>query len=127
MNKKLLEQTEGKIKKIYIPDVYKNRCILPEDYVDLICLEVEINDKIVKLLEPRYSMASSLFVGDKVKVNKYSCGHSYEEFNKYLLEYIDKMFCDVDDNKKKQIYDKYKVTLEEYNNNPQVIIQYSLS
>lgn len=127
MSRKLIEQIDGKIKKIYVPDVYADGCMLPEDLVDIICLEVEINSNIVKLIEPRYSMASSLFVGDEIKVNKYSCGSNFEDFNKELLEYVNKNFCNYDDDKKNQVFNKYKLTIDEYNNNPRVIIQYSLN
>ena len=125
MNKILKETLNGTIVNKFLPEVYENGQYLDEENVDIIGLEVLCNDKKIKIIKPRGSEYSSLFVGDNVILNKYLIVGTYEEYIKLIYDYAYSYYADK--NSKEEILKKYQISQEEFRQNPKGIIDYEIT
>ena len=126
MIKKLIGSYKGVVVNKYLPTVFDGYQDLPEELIQIIGIDVKVNDKIIKLIKPRYSEYSNLFVADKVNINEYKLIGNYEEFLASLKEYINNYFSSKSKEYKDKIFNKYFITEEEYNKNPQALIDYEI-
>lgn len=125
MNKILKETLSGTIVNKFLPEVYENGQYLDEENVDIIGLEVLCNDKKIKLIKPRSSDYSSLFVGDNVILNKHLIVGTYEEYIKLIYDYVYNYYSNKSN--KEEILKKYQISKEEFRQTPKGIIDYEIT
>lgn len=126
MQKELISKTTGKVKRIFIPDVYDNGGYLPEDEVDVIGFVISVDDKELRIIEPRHSEFANVFVGDDLTVNKYVISYNYEEYIETLKGKINLYHSNLSEEKKEQLFRKYYFTKEAYGEFKK-IIDYEIS
>ena len=124
MNKTLKESLNGEVVKKYLPNIYKDGQFLYEEDIDIIVVLVNCNDKIIKLVKPRESAYSRLFVKDKVVLNKYLITGTYEDYIKNIKKYIYNY--NSDNPNKEKIFEKNKISKEEFDKKPLGIIDYEI-
>ncbi len=125
MNKILKEKLNGIVVKKYVPNVYENGQYIDEEKIDIIELEIKCADKIIKLVKPRESDYSRLFVNDSVVLDKYLISGNYEEYIEILRQYIYNYNSANPD--KENIFNRYNIAKEEFNKKPLGIIDYEIN
>lgn len=126
MNKKLIGSYKGKIVNKYLPKVYDGYQFADEEKIDIIGLDAKINDKVIKLIKPRYSKYADLLVDDEVIVNKYKLIEPYEDHIKSIKEYINNYYSEKTEEEKEKIFEKNYLSKEEFNKKPRALIDYEI-
>ncbi len=126
MNKKLLSELDGTITNIFVPEKFGQYGYVLEDQVNIICLEIETKEGKIKIIKPRDSKYSKLFVKDKVLLKKYSLEYAYPKYLKEIKNIINNYYSVHSEEYKKLMYRKYCCSENEYNQNPRRIIDYEI-
>ena len=126
MNKKLLSEIEGTITNIFVPEKFGQYGYVLEDEVNIICLEIETKDGKIKIIKPRDSKYSKLFVKDKVLLKKYSLEYDYSKYLEEIKNIINNYYSAHRENYKKLIYRRYYCSEDDYKQNPRKIIDYEI-
>ena len=126
MNKKLLSELDGTITNIFVPEKFGQYGYVLEDQVNIICLEIETKEGKIKIIKPRDSKYSKLFVKDKVLLKKYSLDYAYPKYLKEIKNIINNYYSVHSEEYKKLMYRKYCCSENEYNQNPRRIIDYEI-
>lgn len=126
MEEKIVEQINGTIKNMYIPKIIKDGEEVGDAFIEKICFEIQTEKGMYKIFEDRYSKCASLFVGDKVIINKIVKKCDYDEFLEFIDEYVDMYYSNLSVEKRNELYNKYTCSKEEFDANPKGIIEYRI-
>ncbi len=125
MSKVLKETLNGVVIKKYVPNVYENGQYIDEEKIDIITIEVKCGNNVIRLVKPRDSKYSQLFVNDEVTLNKYLIAGDYDTYVNNIEEYIYNYNSANAD--KGAIFDKCVITKEEFDKRPVGIIDYEIN
>ena len=70
MKRVLLQEMTGTVINVYIPEVYKGNILIDSDNVDVLAVEIETREGIIKLIKPKDSKYSSLLEGNAVNIKE---------------------------------------------------------
>lgn len=127
MKRVLLQEMTGTVINVYIPEVYKGNILIDSDNVDVIAVEIETREGIIKLIKPRDSKYSSLLEGNAVNIKKYSLEYDYETYLTEIKRNIDNYYSSHKEDYKNLLYKNYFCSLEEFREHPRKIIDYEIS
>lgn len=126
MNKKLIDTYNGKIVNKYLPEVFDGYQFKDEEETEIIGIDVNIGDKIIKLIKSRYSNYANLLVGDEVLINEYQLIEPYENHINSIKKYIDNHYSFKTKEERIKMFEQVFVTEEDFNKNPKALIDYEI-
>ncbi len=127
MGRTFVKKITGEVKRMYVPTVNDNGTILKQSEVNLLCIELETEDGMVKVIDNLFSKLCTLIIGDTVEVDKYITTGTYSTYLKELADYINLYHSSLNNEQKALVYDKYKYSDIEYNENPKSIMLYGIA
>ena len=126
IEKRILGEFYGTVEDVFIPEVYDDleKAYLEDNDNKYIGYKINYDDKSLTLIKEYNN--DRIYVGAKIKIRKIGYLYTYMEYKSKLKDLVSINNLSLTNKEKKEIYSKYLISEEEFNEEPYYIIDYEI-